>query len=158
MAVASPASINTVKEQLQLAYALFILTYCNAASLRDKFLEEKAQRYANNGFGKKASIHHHLLHTECKQCTYRDMQHVTKPKASASLNHILVQDDSLSQWTPITDKTILHDCLLQRNQQHNNQAYGTLFTVALCSTTLNISNEQSDWTNIDTPDNHRKID
>ena len=86
------------------------------------------------------------------------MQHVTKPKASASLNHILVQDNSLSQWTLITDKTILRDCLRQRNQQHYNQAYGMLFTVAPCSTTLNISNEQSDWTNLDTPDTHRKID
>jgi hypothetical protein len=110
-----------------------------AASLRASYLEEQAVLPDGNNDPKAAGI----VKAEELKCMFKKLRSYLRPNQHSSLSHVMVpangrQPKQATDWKRISDPEEVKTNILERNQTHFGQSYGTPFTKGeLCKIPFN---------------------
>jgi hypothetical protein len=123
--------ITEAKAQVKAAYQALRNVQKNARTIRDKFLEDRAQHLADTQNMTKLAAINQLLRAE-RQCNiFRRLRKWIKGAEHITLDRILVPDDPANTadttWTSVVEAQALYEVLLADGQQHFNQAAPTPF-------------------------------
>jgi hypothetical protein len=122
--------ITDARAQVKDAYMALRTVQTHARTIRDRFLEDRAQHLADTQNMTKSAAVNQLLRAE-RQCTmFRRLRKWIKGAEHITLDRILVPDDpdtADTTWTSVVEAQALYEVLLADGQRHFNQAAPTPF-------------------------------
>ena len=115
--VSIPDDITRTLEKVQLKKVWSQLQQAqdNASDLREKFLDNRARFYAEQGNRTVEAIINQIKHTELIQQTYRKLRFVQRGNPTNSIDRIIVEAPDASM-TVVNQTDEMHQILLQQNK------------------------------------------